>query len=174
MNRLILTSVLLVLCTLTACGDNEAEEMEARRLEAARVEIAQLDAIRMQAEQARLEQEASAKREGQARKYARRAGNQIMEAIGGGQDLIINHRLNYFDPTARTLEIAMEVSFNGSIVRSNNYQLSGVLTVDEDGRNPKFARRAANENYTDMENTRTGLVIFAVVGVLMLADMDGD
>lgn len=171
MNRLFHTLVLLVLFSVSACGDNgQAKKIEANRLEAMRVEVARLDAMREEAERVRLEQEARTKRESQARNYARAAGRQIMDTIGGGQDLIVNHRLKYFDATTRTLEIAMEVSFNGAVFRSNNYQVSGVLTVGEDGRNPKFARMAANQNYMDTENTMTALGV-TVAGVLILNEM---
>lgn len=166
--------ILLVLLSLSACGDNSQRgKLEAEQLQAMRVEAARLEAIRMEAERARLEQEARIERERQARNYARTAGRQIMKAIGGGQDLIVNHKLRYFDESTRTLEIGMDVSFNGAIFRSNHYQVSGVLTVGQNGSKPKFARRAANQNYLDAESTMTALGV-TIAGVLILNEMSNE
>lgn len=153
--------VLLALAGASACNSSsEQDRMEAIRLEAQR----------LAAEQAQLEREAQVQRESRARNYARKAGKQIMDAIGGGQDLIVNHQLKYYDPDTSTLEIAMDVSFNGALFRSNNYQVAGVLTVGNDGSSPRFARRAANQNYTDAEATMTALGV-TVAGVLILNEM---
>jgi uncharacterized membrane protein len=153
--------VLLTLSCISGCNDAGQQE---------RIEAAKLEAQRIAAEQARLEREAQIRRERQARTYARKAGRQIMDAIGGGQDLIVNHQLAYFDPSTGTLEITMEVSFNGAIIRSNNYQVTGVLTVGEDGSSPSFARRAANQNYLETEATMTALGV-TMAGVLILNEM---
>jgi len=187
-----ITGSLLVLLAVSACGDGQAERagMDAMRTEAARLEAMRqeavqaqqeaarlqaerLDEMRKEAEKARLEQEAAVKRQENARKYARRAGEKIMSAIGGGRDLIVNHQLRYFDKTAKTLEIAMEVSFNGAIWRSNNYQVSGVLTVNENGRNPKFARQIANPNYMDQEKIMIAAGVLVIVGgAYVLSEMN--
>lgn len=188
-----ITGSLLVLFAVFACGDNgqaekarldamrtEAARMEAMRqeavraqLEAARLQAERMDEMRKEAEKARLEQEAAVKRQDNARNYARRAGEKIVSAIGGGRDLIVNHQLRYFDKTAKTLEIAMEVSFNGAFWRSNNYQVSGVLTVNENGRNAEFARQVANQLY--MRQERIGIitgVIVIVGGAYVLSEMN--
>ena len=158
------TAIVALLCLLfvTACGSSDQEaKVEAERLEAQRIAI----------ERARQEREAQAQRQRLARTFARKAGRQIMNAIGGGRDLIVDHQLKYFDPSTGTLEIAMDVSFNGSVIRSNNYRVTGVLTVREDGREPEFARRSANKMYTDAEKRATALGV-TLAGAMILADMN--
>ena len=163
--------LLLALAGVSACDNtSEQDRMEAIRQEAQRIEAIRQEAQRMAAEQARLEREAQVQRERRAREYARKAGKQIMDAIGGGQDLIVSHQLRYHDPDTSILEIAMDVSFNGALFRSNNYQVTGVLTVGEDGTSPRFARRDANQNYKDAEATMTALGV-TVAGVLVLNEM---
>ncbi len=169
MNRQICAVLLLVLFSVSACNHNgQAGKLEAARAAAAQV---QQEALRLQAER----QEAAVRRKDNARNYARKAGEQIMNAIGGGRDLIVKHNLRYYDPTAKTLEIAMEVSFNGLVWRSNNYLVSGVLTVNENGRNPKFARRAANQNYMDQETTMIAIGVIALAGgAYVLSEMSDE
>jgi len=141
--------LILILIFGTACGGN-SDLREAQRIEAIRVQ-----------------------QESLVRNYSRSAGQQIMEVIGGGQDLIVQPRKWYFDAPANEFEIPMDVSFNGAVFRSNNYQVSGVLTVQQNGSNPRFARLQANENYQGMESTLTALAITAA-GVMVLADMSED
>ena len=199
MNRSMYMLVLMFSVLISACGDSEQEkkmqeaQLEAMRAEAARIEAlrdeairAQQAAARMQAEQAaairreeeriRAEKDAAVRRQENTRKYARRAGQQIMNAIGGGQDLIVNHQLRYYDATAKTLEIAMEVSFNGAVFRSNQYKVNGVLTIGENGRNPRFARQAANQKYMDQENTMIflGGALVLAGGAYVLSEMEDE
>lgn len=192
--RMIVLSLLII---ASACGENsqdkkmKAAQLEAMRAEAARVEAMREQAIRAQqeaqrlqaermeemrkeAEKARLEQEAAVRRQEKARDYARRVGQEIMNAIGSGQDLIVNHNLRYYDATAKTLEIAMEVSFNGAFFRSNHYQVSGVLTVNENGHNPRFARQAANQKYLDQEKVMIGLGVIVIAGGAYALSQMGD
>lgn len=164
--------LLLALAGVSACDNtSEQERREAIRQEAQRIAAEQARQEReARIERERQEREAQIQRERHARDYARKAGKQIMDAIGGGQDLIVNHQLRYYDPDTNILEIAMDVSFNGSFFRSNNYQVTGMLTVGEDGSKPRFARRDANQNYKDAEATMTALGV-TVAGVLVLNEM---
>jgi glycogen debranching enzyme len=184
--RASLASLLLAVLILSSCNDRSRElEEEANRLAAERARLEQIQAIQRAAEQARQEQLAALQREAEkarlqqeaierrvsnVRNYSRAAATQLMNAIGGGQDLIVQQGQWYYDTTTDELEIPMAVSFNGLVFRSNNYQLNGVLTVKEDGSNPRFARRQANENYQNAESTITALVVTAA-GIVILSDM---
>jgi hypothetical protein len=126
-----------------------------------------LEAQRLEAErQARV----AAERDAAARSFATTAGAQIMDNVGGGQDLIVMTRDWRFDEASQEYQIAMEVSFNGSIFRSNNYRVSGVLTTDVNGANGRFARYEANPNYVQAEDRMTALAITAA-GVLVLGNL---
>jgi hypothetical protein len=162
-----------------ACSDNRDLELELQQRqlaaleEAQRLEAATIEAGRLEAERLRRAEEERSRREGLARNYSRSAGRQIMDAIGGGQDLIVRHGQWTFDATTRELEIPMEVSFNGLFVRSNNYRVAGVLTVSEDGTSPQFARSGANQTYLDMEGTVTALQLTAA-GAMVLNELAQD
>lgn len=96
-----------------------------------------------------------------ARKVARAAGESIMKDIGGGQDLVVNVVNVNFDRIADEYEIDIQVSFNGKVFRSDNYQVSGRITIHGDGTKADFARTAANEKYLEWEDTigTAGLVV---------------
>ena len=101
-----------------------------------------------------------------------------MEAIGGGQDLIATPGEWSFDQYTGELTIPMDVSFNGQIIRGNNYQVSGILTVKSDGTEPEFARATANQNYLDQETMiRDIAIVGGVVGgtvLILKALADGE
>jgi hypothetical protein len=105
-----------------------------------------------------------------ARSYARAAGQQLMDALGGGQDLIVTVGQWYLDPRTRQFEVPMHVSFNGAFIRTNNYQVAGVLTVLEDGSQPRFSRQTANENYLKVEENLMVLSLTAA-GAVVLSDL---
>lgn len=111
----------------------------------------------------RAARETQERRAGQVRTYARLAGQSIMDAIGGGQDLVVASGAWSFDEAAAEFDIPLEVSFNGSVVRGNNYRVTGVLTIGEDGSNPRFARLNASENYLAWENALTGARVGALI-----------
>jgi hypothetical protein len=173
----LVVSAALVLWLASGCADSrQAEELELQRRELAslqeaqRVEAARIEAARIAAERVQREEQARLRRQMLASDFSRSAGRQIMDAIGGGQDLIVRHGEFNYDAARGELEIPMDVSFNGLFIRRNNYRVNGVLTVGEDGGNPRFARLEANQNYLDMEETITALA-FTAAGVMVLSEM---
>ena len=94
----------------------------------------------------------AAKRESQARSYAQQAGRQIMDGVGGGRDLVVDQTDWKFDSYAQEHIIKVDVDFNGAFLRNNHYSVSGVLTVAEDGSNPRFSRTYSNENFQKLES----------------------
>ena len=95
-----------------------------------------------------------------AKQVARVVGKQIMESVGGGQDLVVKVQAVDYDSILGEFEIDIVVSFNGVIFRSDNYQAAGRITVREDGTNPRFARTAINENFREWASTLDGLKLF--------------
>lgn len=127
------------------------------------------DAIAERERQRKMNEEA-ARHEMQARAYAKQAAEQIMQQIGGGQDLIcdvISWKHNTID---NTLEVECEVRFNGSLKRSNSYAVDGRLTINADGSEPRFSRTYANQRYLDRENQLT-LIAGAAAAVIALDNM---
>lgn len=111
--------------------------------------------LREQAEIARL-----------AKEYGKNAGKEIMEAVGGGQDLrVIIKDWNYEEYASR-YEIAIEVYFHGAMVRANEYHVNGELTIDRDGSNGSFARTFANARFQDVENMLNWVGVVVVLGEL--------
>jgi hypothetical protein len=176
MKRFAYLALLLGWSFSSGCGGTSSEERELQRLqveavkETQRLEAARHEAIRLETERVRAEEEARVRHESLAKAYSRSAGAQIMEAIGGGQDLIVSHGGWIFDANTREFEVPMNVSFNGIIVRGNNYRVSGLLTVEETGVNPRFARMEANQRYLDTETSLRSLGILAA-GIIILNDM---
>lgn len=125
---------------------------------------------RQQEEQRRREQQLQVQRKWTAKKFADLAGKQIMNSIGGGRDLVVDVIQWNFSPLSHDYEIDMQVSFNGSIIRSNNYRVGGRLTVKENGSHPRFARTAANQAFKDQEDLLTGMKI----GVMILEELSND
>lgn len=105
--------------------------------------------IRAEEEARRKAKEENRRHEELVRTLARRQGNILMENIGGGQDLVVYfNNWDYF-PHQDEYRIPIEVRFNGSVVRSNQYLVRGILHVGADGGNPRFYRDYANQNYRD-------------------------
>jgi multidrug efflux pump subunit AcrA (membrane-fusion protein) len=176
-------AIVFTLLILPACDTGKAEERELLRRQVELMERAERAEAEREAERQRLEAERRRQEEERRRaeaerarldslagRYAAQAGRQVMNAIGGGQDLVTRYGDWRFDPAQRLFTIPMTVSFNGSINRSNQYRVSGVLTVAENGSNPRFAREQANQNYRDME----GLVFtigLTAAGLYILNDL---
>ena len=159
-------SLVVILPCISACDQRRESERQASAL-------LEAQAAQLAAEQRRREAEEAAAREraridALVRRFSYNAGAQIMNKIGGGQDLIVRFDEWQFDAESRRIAIPMSVSFNGAIVRANNYRVSGVLTVGDDGSAPQFAREDANENYRSVES----MMEFAAVGVVLLEGME--
>lgn len=86
-----------------------------------------------------------------AKRYGKDVGRQVMKKMGGGQDLNVNVKKWNFDSYSNKYEIKIEIFWNGSLWRSNNYNIDGIVKVDRSGRNPSFTRTYANQNVKDMD-----------------------
>ena len=122
--------------------ERERREAEERRRLAA-------ERARVMAEQN--EKLAKEKRMHMAQTYADKFGKEIMKAAGGGRDLVVSVKKYTYNSFAKKMYIDLVVSFNGSIIRANNYLLAGRMTINEDGSQAKFARTYTNQNFKDME-----------------------
>lgn len=93
------------------------------------------------------------------RAYINRVSEQeakkIMEAIGGGQDLVWDVVKVDYDELLDQYKIDIVVSFNGLAERYENYRVSGRITVNASDviPQPKFARTNASDNYLEWEST---------------------
>lgn len=108
------------------------------------------------------------------RRYAEDAGRREMDAFNGGQDLRVDIESADYDEGAKLWRLELAIAFNGSINRSNRYEMKGRLTVDKDGGNPSFARSWANANVTDWESNRQTLTILGAGAVLLGAAASKD
>lgn len=90
-------------------------------------------------------------REKRMNDLARGMGEQLMEAIGGGQGLVVRVETWDYFPDTDEYRIKLDVRFNGKFDRSNQYQIKGTLRVSFSGKNPRFSREYANPNYRSME-----------------------
>lgn len=115
----------------------------------------------------RFEREERERLDSLAHRYAKSAGRQIVTSLGGGQDIHTRVHSWTHNRVEGKLEIDMQVNFNGALWRTNDYWVRGVLTVDDNGRNPSFARRSANQRLRDLENMYTWLGI-GVISLMAL------
>lgn len=93
-----------------------------------------------------------AERYAEVKSFARSAGRQIMSKVGDGRDFRVKVTGWEYNPADGKYEISMETYFNGLIYRSNNYEVDGVLIVNENGRSPKFTRSWANAKFKKLES----------------------
>lgn len=148
----------------------EEDRINRERIARAERELRERRERELAAEREREERAARERLASLARNYADRAGRQIMSSAGGGQDFRSVVKAWSYDSIASEFEIKMEVYFNGSIFRSNNYNVDGVLTVKRDGSNPKFSRTYANSNFRELESTMNWIGGIAA-GVIVLNEL---
>ena len=98
-----------------------------------------------------------------SKRVAKASAGEIMRQAGGGQDLVVDVAGYEYDEELGQFEIDIQISFNGAAIRSNNYQVAGRITVDDDGKNAKFARTGANGNYTNLLKNVEGLTLTAEI-----------
>ncbi len=101
-----------------------------------------------------------------AKSFGNSAGEKIMSAAGGGQDLRVQINNWDYDNQSERFEIKIEVYWNGAIFRDHNYNVDGVLKVDRSGRNSEFSRTYANSNFKDLESTMMWVGAGVALGVL--------
>ncbi|PJK06678.1 hypothetical protein CO610_10075 [Lysobacteraceae bacterium NML95-0200] len=79
------------------------------------------------------------------------AGKQLIEKMGGGQDIRIRMLSCEFNAYNRKFRTEIEVYWNGAFIRSNTYNIDGVLTFGEDGRYPSFSQTYASQSVKDLK-----------------------
>jgi hypothetical protein len=121
-------------------------------------------------EATRRQRELAEERKSLARRYANEAGSQVMDGVGGGQDLVVTVTSWEFDNSAGEFIINMAIAFNGAIFRSNSYSVDGILTLKEDGRSPRFSRTYANDKFRKLES-RLKWAAGAAAAVIVLNEM---
>lgn len=110
-------------------------------------------------------QDANQKYESQARMYGQDAGQQIMDRVGGGQNLLTSPGGTWkYERHTSKYTIPVYITFQGAIDSTNRYTVEGILTVDADGRNPRFNRTSANQKFRNLEN----LIRFAEGTIIVL------
>ncbi len=182
----------LLLLLAVGCTDRNAAELQRQQLALLRAQEQQLEEARradaqrraeeerraeeqrLREEEQRRAQELHAAHDRFTREAARRMGRRLMDGFGGGQDLVTDVRNWRYDPSARAFEVDMTTSFNGQFVRSNNYWVTGRLTINEDGSNARFARTSANERFRSFESNLTTLGIIGGVVVLGMAAVESN
>jgi hypothetical protein len=105
----------------------------------------------------------TAEREADVERYAHNAAEQIMNSVGGGQDLRVNIISWKYNSALKQYKINCEIYFNGAIFRSHHYEVDGILTVNEDGSNAKFSRTWVNQRFAELENNLKILAGFGAV-----------
>lgn len=132
----------------------EKQKEHERQLETEKLRLARQEMERKAAEQKRFEEtlRINSQRYSLASKFAEQAGSQLMNAVGGGRDLITQVSGWDFDENRTRFRIKLNAQFHGAFVRANFYSITGVLIVNEDGSNPEFSRTYANDRFQKLES----------------------
>lgn len=98
--------------------------------------------------------------------YAEQAGKKIISEYGGGRDKRIKLRNCQYNSYSKIYDLAIEIYWNGSTFRDNNYNVDGKLKLNADGTGAKFSQTYASDSVKDMNFWRNMLVGAVVLGSL--------
>lgn len=80
------------------------------------------------------------------------AGQKLMENLGGEQDLRVKMKNCSYNTFSKKFKLNIGVYWNGSIIKSNQYNIDGELKVNYDGSGAEFAETYANQNVKDLRD----------------------
>lgn len=86
-----------------------------------------------------------------AEHFAEKAVGNLISKYGGGQDErfeISEYNINSY---SGKYKLKIEIYWNGIIIRSNQYNIDGVLEFESDGSNAVFSQTYANQNVKDLK-----------------------
>ena len=96
--------------------------------------------------------------------FAEQAGQQIVDDIGGAVDLYTKLVDCKFNAYSNRFKLKVEVHFNGQFIRSNHYEVDGILKLNSDGSQVSFAQTWANDNFKKLvfwEKMAAGVIILS-------------
>lgn len=99
--------------------------------------------------------------------FAEKAGKKMISEYGGGQDKRVKMTRCEYNAYSETYKLKIEVYWNGSIFRDNNYNVDGVLKLNSDGTDAKFSQTYANQNVKDLVFYRNFAIGTVVLGALI-------
>jgi len=98
---------------------------------------------------------------------AEKAGKKIVDGYGGGQDIRVRLTDCNYNGYSEKFKLDIEVYWNGSLFRSNDYNVDGELSFNSDGSDSKFSRTYANPNVRDLAflgNIAAGAILLGALG----------
>lgn len=98
--------------------------------------------------------------------FAEKAGEKLISGYGGGQDERINIASCEYNSYSEIYKLKIEVYWNGSIFRENNYNVDGVLKLKSDGTDVDFSQTYANQNVKDLSFFKTIAIGTFALGAL--------
>lgn len=110
----------------------------------------------------------TASEQDKAEYLAEKAGREIIEEYGGGQDERVKLTSCSFNSYTQTFKLNIEVYWSGLIFSFNKYNVDGYLELDYDGSDARFSRTYANENVKNLE-----LLVGTVILLDILTDESG-
>ena len=82
--------------------------------------------------------------------FSENAGHQMVEKYGGGRDIRIQMNSCYYNSYSGIFKTTVGIYWNGSLVRSNKYNIDGEFKMKSDGSHVEFAEEYANEAVKDI------------------------
>ena len=82
--------------------------------------------------------------------FSEKAGEQMVAKYGGGRDIRVNMNSCQYNSYSEIFKTTVGIYWNGSVVRSNNYNIDGQFQMKSDGSQVKFSETYANEAVKDI------------------------
>ena len=96
--------------------------------------------------------------------FAEQAGKQIVDEIGGAVDLYTEVMSCKYNTYSGLYKLKINVHFNGQFIRSNHYEVDGILKLKSDGTKVSFSQTWANQNFKSLvfwEKVAIGTIVLA-------------
>jgi len=102
-----------------------------------------------------------------AQAISERAARKIVDdSYSGGQDITVTMKSCEYNSYSEKFKTELDIYWNGAFMRSNRYNIEGVLTFDSDGSGAEFSRTYASESVKKFQRN-SGIA----AGVIVLGAM---
>lgn len=95
--------------------------------------------------------------------FSEQAAQKIVGKYGGGQDIRMELRSCSYNSYSNIFKTVINIYWNGTLIRSNNYNIDGVLKFKSDGTLLDFARSYENQLVKDLNFYIGSIIVFAAI-----------
>lgn len=95
--------------------------------------------------------------------FSEKAAHKIVDEYGGGSDIRMTLRSCSYNSFSEKFKTKIEVYWNGSMIRSNKYNVDGELKFTSDGTLLNFSKTYENEAIKELKFLVGGVIVFAAI-----------